>query len=470
MDVSKPGKTAPSASSRPVIVGHKPILKDPMVQRDKSKDRDEEKPSGESEEHKITVNRTGPKVVAPLNIPDETESKEEEEDADESALPPKVSSALTGESESAEDEAETTPKPEAEAEELPEELPAEPAEPEAPGEEPAVTEDSPASPPSSQSKPAKESDKDSGKEKSRESKSAKDKNTAVIDAVAGEVAKNKDKKDAALDTEIQKHQAEIDKLVEQKKYFVHTSQTTKSQRKTRWIAVLLVLLLLSGAYLAVDAQVIKNDIQLPYEFFKEEKQPDPSVTVPTTTNPATKPEKQTEKEKEAYSGQVVELASKAFSIKIPDGWQVQVFKDSIYPQDVNTADSLVYTPGKKPVVSYPEGFGTDAPIRFQAFYIKNDEETILPQDDETKAAFITDTGAKGTRYYRQEPLKDVEGIGAYPGAKSYRYEFEVKDGGKVYVIYRILQKNQYHPANQLPKSDPDQLELVEQVVKTLKIN
>ena len=30
-DIAKPGKTAASASSRPLIIGHKPMLKDPMV-------------------------------------------------------------------------------------------------------------------------------------------------------------------------------------------------------------------------------------------------------------------------------------------------------------------------------------------------------------------------------------------------------------------------------------------------------
>lgn len=30
-DVAKPGKTTPDATSKPIIVGHKPLLKDPMV-------------------------------------------------------------------------------------------------------------------------------------------------------------------------------------------------------------------------------------------------------------------------------------------------------------------------------------------------------------------------------------------------------------------------------------------------------
>lgn len=34
MDVSKPGKTAPDNSSRPVIISHRPIVQDPMVKTD----------------------------------------------------------------------------------------------------------------------------------------------------------------------------------------------------------------------------------------------------------------------------------------------------------------------------------------------------------------------------------------------------------------------------------------------------
>src|SRR5688500_10351004 len=81
MDVSKPGKTAPSASSRPIIVGHKPVVQDSMVNEEK------EMPSNESEEHKITVNRTGPKVIAPLTPAEDLAEASDSNSADELAEP-----------------------------------------------------------------------------------------------------------------------------------------------------------------------------------------------------------------------------------------------------------------------------------------------------------------------------------------------------------------------------------------------
>ena len=43
-DITKPGKTAPDATGRPVIVGHKPVLQqDPMVSGETDTPKAEEK-------------------------------------------------------------------------------------------------------------------------------------------------------------------------------------------------------------------------------------------------------------------------------------------------------------------------------------------------------------------------------------------------------------------------------------------
>jgi hypothetical protein len=59
-DVAKPGKTAPDTSTRPIIVGHRPQVKDPMV-------NPEAEATTEKEPELVHVN----KVIAPL----ETEAK-----------------------------------------------------------------------------------------------------------------------------------------------------------------------------------------------------------------------------------------------------------------------------------------------------------------------------------------------------------------------------------------------------------
>lgn len=216
-DVTQPGKSAPAASSRPVIVGNKPMVQDPMVN-----DRTASTPA----EPSVAVRRSGPQVITPL--PGAEKSAAEAGDA---TAEPSVTEQGAAES------------PQASAGEV------------ADGQliAPAQAESSEAPPGSS--------------------RDASGKSSSIVDAVVGQASKAKDKNDDKKQAELEKRQAEIEKLIEEKKYFVSTSQGTKKQRKTRWAALLLIVLLLVGAYLAIDAQVIKNDIQLPYEFFKEEQQP-----------------------------------------------------------------------------------------------------------------------------------------------------------------------------------------------------
>ncbi len=81
MDVAKPGKSAPDASSRPVIVSHRPEVKDPMVKTDAS--IEETTPTETTVAH-------GSKVIQPLAHDDEptetTETPEEKEAKEEAAV------------------------------------------------------------------------------------------------------------------------------------------------------------------------------------------------------------------------------------------------------------------------------------------------------------------------------------------------------------------------------------------------
>lgn len=417
MDVSKPGKSTPTASSRPIIVGHKPEVRDPMVT---------EESDVSAQEQVIDVKRTAPKVITPL------ESESQQQDDNNPTSPD--SSSVTA--------VDDTPKEAPLVDEAPE----------------SVT---PASLDSNV--PSKEPKKE---------KDSNDKGSSVINAVVGQATKNKDKKTDKKIDELEKRQAEIEKLIEDKKYFVHTTQVTKKQRKTRWIALLILLIIAIGAYLAIDAQVVKNNYKLPYEFFKDQEI-DMDSNLPVVEAPSTdRGAKEQPAENGTFTGEEIESVNKKFSIKIPDGWRMLLIteSDSLYPEDVNTPDSLEYKPGDRPVITRQPSLGTDAPVRFSVNYLESHIENGFLNDDSTKTAITLDDGTKGTRYYRQEPLQDVEGLGAYPGEKQYVYEFEAKDGGKIVVVYRILEKNKYDFANQLEKSDPNRLEFIEEVIKTLKIN
>ncbi len=168
MDVAKPGKTPPDSTSRPVIVGHKPLVKqDPMVNG--SSDG-----KTETKEEPITVH-TG-KVVQP---PDAEQDKEEP-----AADSPKL-----------EDNSETEKKEE---------------------------------------QSATEKDSDS-------------KDPATEDSIAEQ--SDLKKKDQGPSEEEIKKQEEIQKLIEEKKYFIPI-KVASHKRNARWSVVVLILIVaMAGVYL-----------------------------------------------------------------------------------------------------------------------------------------------------------------------------------------------------------------------------
>lgn len=275
MDVHKPGKTAPSASSRPVIVGHGPTIQDPMVKGDSNMKPEE----NQSEEHKVEVKRTSPKVIKPLSSTDEI-AKEATTAAETTVanIPSEVTTSVDAPAEPDADASFVDPAPEDSAVEESEYV--------------AAIEDSPETPEVPEEDISQETTQsatevsDQSKAESKPSNNVNDsgRGSSVVDAVAGAAAKNKDKKTDIQNEEIQKRMAEVEKLIDEKKYFVHTSNTTKKVRKTRWAALVLAILLIAGSYLALDAQLIKNDIKLPYEFFKEEQQAEPEAITENTDN------------------------------------------------------------------------------------------------------------------------------------------------------------------------------------------
>lgn len=69
MDVSKPGKTVPSTSAKPVIVGHRPMVQDPMVTSDTNPESNNREASSEQP---LSTPSVAKKVIAPLK-PSSTE-------------------------------------------------------------------------------------------------------------------------------------------------------------------------------------------------------------------------------------------------------------------------------------------------------------------------------------------------------------------------------------------------------------
>lgn len=86
MDVSKPGKTAPTASAKPVIVGHGPMVQDPMVTPEASPEAELATPEQATPE--VSSPAAGKKVITPLTESDKvTETSVDEPVAEVAEVP-----------------------------------------------------------------------------------------------------------------------------------------------------------------------------------------------------------------------------------------------------------------------------------------------------------------------------------------------------------------------------------------------
>lgn len=208
MDVSKPGKIPPGASSRPVIVGHKPQVQDPMVTAEETKDETPETPGTKPEA--TTSPAMSKKVIIPLSEADKKTDEPAEIEPTEEAEQP---SETTEEPE----EKESTPAAE------------ETEEPKAP--EPDDAADS-----------------------------------VVVDAVIDQVG---DKKQDEIEAEEErKRQESIEMLVAEKKYFVPIGKAHKKSNQISLVLTLFLFVVLVGVLAAIDAEVLDAGFNLPFDLIK----------------------------------------------------------------------------------------------------------------------------------------------------------------------------------------------------------
>lgn len=189
MDVSKPGKSMPDLSARPVIVTHRPMVQDPMV---KSEVKTEEP------------------VVA-----EETETKADETEDSSPSREKKVIKPISEPVESSE----TTE--------------VEPKKDESTEEETAAAE------------------------------------AAVVEAVASQAQSRSGIKSGELSEQDKAKQEHINKLIEEKTYFVSTGQASQRRnRRTAAVLFVLTLVIIAGGYAAIDSGVISANIELPIDLIK----------------------------------------------------------------------------------------------------------------------------------------------------------------------------------------------------------
>ena len=239
MDVAKPGASAPDASSRPVIVGHRTILQDPMV-TPVQKDEGKEEP---------IVSTTAP-TLKPLT--DNAHSLEDIKNKKELAK-----SSKPAEKAAAEEPTKEESKPAAVIEVTePDTKEPEPKESKEPEEQKET--EKPADSPEPEEKPAEE-------ERVTEPDTQPESDEAATDAVAEQAAKKTTSKE---EQETAARQETVQKLITDKTYNLPIGEAKRKRNMS--LGVLLLLLLVAGAvaYLLIDAEIIKTSIKLPFEFFK----------------------------------------------------------------------------------------------------------------------------------------------------------------------------------------------------------
>jgi hypothetical protein len=93
--------------------------------------------------------------------------------------------------------------------------------------------------------------------------------SAAVDAVASAITTKRET--AKLAEEKAKQDAAVEALIESKKYFVpigHSSRQSTNGHKRSLTVLLILLLVLVGAYLVIDANVIKIGISLPIDLIR----------------------------------------------------------------------------------------------------------------------------------------------------------------------------------------------------------
>lgn len=340
MDVSKPGKAAAPATARPLIVGHGSMIQDPMVRRGEAdaaadgtqpkRDKVFLKPIAEDSAADQDVKArfaavTAPKttkktgdaadaeeadaivdpLVAGMEEPTAAEPDPETADADaKSETPELVLPALTEDESNASDADDTAADLSDETNESAEQTSdAAATQPTTDGA--SSTADSDAlsgtsdgkSDSSSKPKTAGKSTKD---DKPKTDETSTDDaplsdESASIDAVVNQSSLKKANQDE--ENKRKEQEAAVQKLVDDKTYFVHTGQP-KASRAFRYImSVIVLLLVLGGAYVAADAGAFGSNIKVPYHVLPQSADttttatpaptPTPATATPTPSTPAT---------------------------------------------------------------------------------------------------------------------------------------------------------------------------------------
>jgi hypothetical protein len=260
-DISKPGKSAPSASSKPIIITNRPVLKDPMMV---------DKPNADDGASKPLVSTASHVKIVPLHLgSDGTDEKKEDEKP--SAPPAPTVTELAVRATARKVAAEVKQK-EAEAEK--------PAEPEKPDEPVKPTDKKPAEPEPESAKDSEPAETDKATEDTKDPDEEEKAEEEAGDEPGSDNPTQRDKpKDGTkaddADVKAQKEQerkAELEKIAESHKYYLPINQIEKRRNKRATLlgAVVILVLGLAWADIALDAGLLTvPGVKAPTHFFSK---------------------------------------------------------------------------------------------------------------------------------------------------------------------------------------------------------
>ncbi len=254
-DVTKPGKAAPDASARPIVVNRQPVLQDPMVRDTESLTEKVPGPpvlDGHNAEVKKMLNPSSHKIIisptGELHHDNDTSDKPKPAEGTPIAQLAKRHQTVTEK-----DHSEESDKKESISDKDNKEL-AKPEESETPKEEPI-----------DEAQPNKESE-EKDQEKAETSEESGDEN--IVDEMAKQAATKKQKEAESKEAAVQNEK--FQKLITNKTYFLPIGQVTRRRNTRRLLLILLLLLLLgiAAADLAIDAGIVKTNVKPLTHFFK----------------------------------------------------------------------------------------------------------------------------------------------------------------------------------------------------------
>ncbi|HSX47527.1 MAG TPA: hypothetical protein VLF63_02015 [Patescibacteria group bacterium] len=315
-DVAHPNTSAADASSKPIIVSNRPIMKDPMV-----KNNDKDPLMDEKKDEKTVL--THSTVIQPLSAPelpdkdkktaDKSQNKDDQpntdpemeptktEPSDDTNAPEEVSISTE---ETSEDKQETT-KPEESQEESKAEDSKDETKPEETTEEPKTD---------SQTE-TKNSESD---ESTSENENDEQKQIDKSEKTATEI-------DEAEKRKQQETELEVQKLTSSKKYFlpINTLETRRSHRNVALGILLSIILIVAWLDVALDAGIINMSTSLPHTKFFSQSTPVALTSAPLATTTTFK----------SYTFSVSNL-----KVKYPSNWNID------NTSSTSSSDNVTITP------------------------------------------------------------------------------------------------------------------------------